>query len=139
MTQTSKVLGNQRRGIQGNFSIDWSSVTWSDLRKPLYSGIAAALYLQYVERMYATTIPTSINAQAKFWVDKFNGQLNDFLSVRNLQEGILIHKAANKHPLENRVIRKNKLLWQWSGSTCTSFLTISVVWYAYIHVVLAHL
>lgn len=106
MTQTSKVLGNQRRGIQGNFSIDWSSVTWSDLRKPLYSGIAAALYLQYVERMYATTIPTSINAQAKFWVDKFNGQLNDFLSVRNLQEGILIHKAANKHPLENRVIRK---------------------------------
>lgn len=95
MTQTSKVLGNQRRGIQGNFSIDWSSVTWSDLRKPLYSGIAAALYLQYVERMYATTIPTSINAQAKFWVDKFNGQLNDFLSVRNLQEVSCDMKAVD--------------------------------------------
>lgn len=74
---------------------------WSDLRKPLYSGIAAALYLQYIERMYATTIPTSINAQAKFWVDRFNGQLNDFLAVQNLQEGI--HKAANELEVANLV------------------------------------
>lgn len=95
ITQTSKVLGNQRRGIQGNFSIDWSSVTWSDLRKPLYSGIAAALYLQYIERMHATTIPTSINAQAKFWVDRFNGQLNDFLAVQNLQEVSCDMKAVD--------------------------------------------
>ncbi|CAC5362153.1 Collagen alpha-1(XII) chain [Mytilus coruscus] len=30
--------------IRNIFGIDWSRVTWSDLRKPLHSGISAALY-----------------------------------------------------------------------------------------------
>ncbi|XP_061169390.1 matrilin-2-like, partial [Saccostrea echinata] len=86
LTQTSYNLRNQRNGIQRNFSINWSRVTWSDLRKPLYSGIAAALYVQYVRERYRTTIPSTIDAQALFWTKEFGGQRNDFLAVNNLRQ-----------------------------------------------------
>ncbi|XP_062597477.1 uncharacterized protein LOC134258895 [Saccostrea cucullata] len=43
-TQTSSSLQAQRNIILNKFGIDWSNVAWQDLRKPLYSGIAAALY-----------------------------------------------------------------------------------------------
>ena len=87
ITQTSNLLATQRIGVNGNFSIPWTQVTWSDLRKPLYSGIAAALYLQYVVDYYRTAIPNSINEQGQFWVDRFNGKMDDFLAVMNLKEG----------------------------------------------------
>ncbi|XP_062600299.1 uncharacterized protein LOC134261927 [Saccostrea cucullata] len=86
LTQTTYYLRKHRIGIQGNFSINWPSVTWSDLRKPLYSGIAAALYVQYVLERYRTTIPSTVNAQALFWVKQFGGQRNDFLAVNNLRQ-----------------------------------------------------
>ena len=38
-------LTNEYNIIRNQFGIDWSTVTWSDLRKPLYSGISAALYI----------------------------------------------------------------------------------------------
>ena len=31
------------------FGIDWNHVSWSDLLKPLYSGLAAALYIQVMD------------------------------------------------------------------------------------------
>ncbi|VDI83459.1 Hypothetical predicted protein [Mytilus galloprovincialis] len=37
-------LTNEYNIIRNQFRIDWNRVTWSDLRKPLYSGISAALY-----------------------------------------------------------------------------------------------
>ena len=40
----SSRLGNQYSIIANQFGILWNRVTWRDLRKPLYSGIAAALY-----------------------------------------------------------------------------------------------
>lgn len=43
-TQTSSGLQNEKNIIRNTFGINWDYVTWSDLRKPLYSGIAAALY-----------------------------------------------------------------------------------------------
>ena len=35
--------------IANNFGIIWPNVEWIDLRKPLYSGLAARLYLETVE------------------------------------------------------------------------------------------
>lgn len=43
-TQTTSGLQNEKNIIRNTFGINWDYVTWSDLRKPLYSGIAAALY-----------------------------------------------------------------------------------------------
>lgn len=37
-------LSDQYNIIRNQFGIDWNRVTWSELRQPLYSGIAAALY-----------------------------------------------------------------------------------------------
>lgn len=43
-TQTTSGLQNEKSIIRNTFGINWDYVTWADLRKPLYSGIAAALY-----------------------------------------------------------------------------------------------
>ena len=56
--------------IQTKFSIDWSTVEWYDLRKPLYSALAARIYLSNV----STPIPISslIQSQATYWVTYYN-------------------------------------------------------------------
>jgi len=53
--------------IQKNFGIDWLSVEWKDLRRPLYSALGARLYILYRSRMYSDDIPRSIEDQATFW------------------------------------------------------------------------
>ena len=67
-TKSSSLSGFHHE-IQASFSIDWSSVTWVDLRKPLYSGIAARLYLQL--KAGSVVIERSIEKQAEFWVDYY--------------------------------------------------------------------
>lgn len=54
--------------IQEAFGIDWSKVTWKDLRKPLYSAIAARLYL--LNKPGA--IPSSLKGQAEYWKKNYN-------------------------------------------------------------------
>jgi len=54
--------------IQKAFGIDWNKVTWKDLRKPLYSAIAARLYLSNKPG----AIPTSLNKQAEYWKEYYN-------------------------------------------------------------------
>jgi len=53
--------------IQKNFGVDWTSVQWQDLRKPLYSALAAYLYVCYKSRMSDEAIPQTIEDQARFW------------------------------------------------------------------------
>jgi len=71
ITQESSVryfLLEPIQDIQRAFGIDWPSVQWEDLTKPLYSYIGARLYLQYQSRSIAGRIPREINAQGDFWV-----------------------------------------------------------------------
>ncbi|KAK7105718.1 uncharacterized protein [Littorina saxatilis] len=51
--------------IRQNFNIDWTKVTWVDLRKPLYSGLAAVLYL--IQRTNNASVPATIPAQEYLW------------------------------------------------------------------------
>ncbi|XP_071095868.1 uncharacterized protein [Haliotis cracherodii] len=51
--------------IQIKFRIDWSQVQWRDLLKPLYSGLAASLYIQL--RQDDDIIPGSVDAQSQIW------------------------------------------------------------------------
>ncbi|XP_046558985.1 uncharacterized protein LOC124268023 [Haliotis rubra] len=50
--------------IQTNIGIDWPRVQWRDLLKPLYSGLAASLYIQLKQ---GNTIPGSVDAQSRIW------------------------------------------------------------------------
>jgi hypothetical protein len=54
--------------INDLFSINWGSTTWNDLLKPFYNGLAARLYLQYLNM----TIPQTIKDQASFWDQRYN-------------------------------------------------------------------
>ena len=77
---------------------DWSDVDYRDLEKPLYSGLAARLYLTYVATY--TIIPPTLR-QGYFWSEKFKSNKGDLVrwltAVTRLQEieGKLIkHKIA---------------------------------------------
>ena len=55
--------------IQSEFGINWMRVRWAELRKPLYSGLAAAMYIL---TKATNQIPGDIAGQARFWRDNFN-------------------------------------------------------------------
>lgn len=61
--------------IQKHFGIDWRDVQWEDLRKPLYSGLAARLFLFNIP----DTIPAAndIQAQGEYWKKYYNTPAGD--------------------------------------------------------------
>ncbi len=65
------------------FKIDWMDVEWVDLRKPLYSGLAARLFLSTILQ----PIPhiADINGQAEYWktnyTDGSSGTEKDFVDT----------------------------------------------------------
>ena len=79
--------------IQDNFGIDWSRVTWMDLRKPLYSGIAARLFLSNIPE--AIPPASEIEKQGDYWKIHYNsnadnaaGTVQKFVNdVRALEAG----------------------------------------------------
>ncbi|KAK7095220.1 uncharacterized protein [Littorina saxatilis] len=68
--------------ISSSFGIDWPAVTWSDLRKPLYSGLAAALSTLLTLR--SQTMPGSITEQADLWVKMYGEQRETFINNADL-------------------------------------------------------
>ena len=70
--------------IKQNFSIAWQTVTWQDLTKPLYSALAARLYLQF--KNPNTVIPRSIDLQATFWKTNYrvSGNISYFITSAQL-------------------------------------------------------
>lgn len=66
------------RNIQSKLKIDWSKVTWSDLRKPLYSGIAAAL--SALSAKGNATMAGDISDQAILWSRMYNQPRNIFVT-----------------------------------------------------------
>ena len=61
-------LNSLHNQINSTFGIFWPNVTYGDLLKPLYSGLAARLYLASL----ATPIPEQSEDQATYWVDNYN-------------------------------------------------------------------
>ena len=65
--------------IQKATGITWKDVTWEDLQKPIYSGIAARLFLLNDP----TVIPTTVRGQAGYWktyYKKGRGNEEDFIN-----------------------------------------------------------
>ncbi|XP_068743969.1 uncharacterized protein [Montipora capricornis] len=54
--------------IKAKLGIDWSKTTWRDLEKPLYSGLAARLFLARIP----APIPTDLPSQAQYWKTHYN-------------------------------------------------------------------
>ncbi|XP_025113618.1 uncharacterized protein LOC112575805 isoform X2 [Pomacea canaliculata] len=65
--QSSPALLEAHRKIEAAFGINWQSVRWEDLQKPLYSALAAKLYITY----RGLQIPSSPNDQISFWLSNF--------------------------------------------------------------------
>jgi len=63
-------LSRKFEKIKKAFCIDWSQVRWNELTKPLYSAIAARLFLSNKPG----AIPYSLSGQAKYWKDHYNSQ-----------------------------------------------------------------
>lgn len=71
-------------GISTNFGITWSTTVWNDLRKPLYSALAARLYMLLI----STSIPlaNNVNGQASYWVNQYtssSGTTSEFTTAVN--------------------------------------------------------
>ena len=67
--------------IQAATGISWQNAIWEDLRKPIYSGIAARLLLLNIP----AAIPTDLKGQAQYWKTHYNtekgkGTVEDFIS-----------------------------------------------------------
>ena len=74
--------------IQTYFDIDWQYVTWEDLRKPFYSGLAARIYLWNIGK--SIPLAGEIVEQALYWRDiyNYNGTSKDFINlVEALEKG----------------------------------------------------
>ena len=80
------LLDLQHEQILEQFTIAWPSVQLSDLRRPLYSALAARLMLFTASQ----TIPsdTDVMDQAEFWIENYNtdGSEDNFIeAARELQ------------------------------------------------------
>lgn len=67
---TSSCIGleNQCKIIRDKLNINWTSVMWQNLTKPLYSGLAASLLLQL---RAGNNTPGDVNKQAEFWINNY--------------------------------------------------------------------
>ena len=100
-------LVSKFREIQGRFNIDWRSVQWEDLRKPLYSGLAARLFLSNV----AESIPlaSDVAGQASYWKRHYNTESGAGTEARfvedvmGLEEGKITWGCATSQMLMNHM------------------------------------
>lgn len=74
-TQNNASLQPLYDGIRSKFNIDWNhGVQWRDLLKPLFSGIAASLYLA---QTFGQNVPMSIEGQAEWYSHTFRPEEQD--------------------------------------------------------------
>ena len=57
------ILTDKHKLVNDQFDIDWMTMQWRELRKPLWSGMAAYFYVCAV----GGKIPSSISKQAEHW------------------------------------------------------------------------
>jgi len=69
--------GTSFNDIEAAFGIKWTSTTWSDLRKPLFSGIGMMLLIE----LHSSSEPKTILEQAKFYESELNGDESMFTDL----------------------------------------------------------
>ena len=77
--------------VNEEYDIDWNSMAWEELRKPLYSGLAARIYTEEI-KPNETDIPRSLEDQGDFYVSYYrpNGDANKFINLaKGLDNGMI--------------------------------------------------
>ncbi|KAL3871109.1 hypothetical protein ACJMK2_039128 [Sinanodonta woodiana] len=95
-TQHNYTLQVQYNIILNVFHIDWSRVSWYDLRMPLYSGIAAALYT--ILKSGHDGMDWRIEEQASFWEKHYHaggGATNFTIEAGVLDKGCHANQAID--------------------------------------------
>ena len=69
-TTSHPTLATKLDKIQETFAINWRGAEWEDLRKPLYSGLAARLFLSNIPDNIP--VASDIRAQGQYWKDHYN-------------------------------------------------------------------
>ena len=87
-TKSHPSLEAKHKKIKQSLDIDWEKVKWNDLRKPLYSGLAARLFLLKIR----APIPSTLKDQADYWKRYYNteagaGTAQKFIDDVNKLEG----------------------------------------------------
>lgn len=74
----SKVLLEEFRK---SYNVTWTDVTWEDLLKPFYSGLAARLFIHM--KIDNLEIPSSVKDQGNFWIHHYKpeGKLESFTTL----------------------------------------------------------
>ena len=84
---SNALLALKHEQIAQQFGIDWGRVQFSELRKPIYSALAARLVLFAAPR--AIPSRTDVAAQAQFWRENYDfGRCSsDFIGATNKLQG----------------------------------------------------
>ncbi|XP_073252564.1 uncharacterized protein [Porites lutea] len=64
----NKRLATLLKTVRRTFGVAWAKVRYSDLRRPLYSVLAARIILEMTER----SVPRGLRNQAKFWLETYH-------------------------------------------------------------------
>ena len=64
------ILTDKHKHVSDQFDIDWMTLQWRELRVPLWSGVAACLYMCIIDE----EIPSSISKQAEHWSRNYNSK-----------------------------------------------------------------
>lgn len=77
--------------IRQNLRIDWTKVKWQELRKPLYSAIAARLKYRNVP----SPIPDSVSEQGKYWKKHYNSSQGKG-SAEKFKEKVIMYERQQQ-------------------------------------------
>ncbi|KAL4218649.1 hypothetical protein ACF0H5_021238 [Mactra antiquata] len=84
-------LQKYRDAINKNLFIDWSGVTYSDLRRPLFSALATELFA--ISQSGKNGIPLTVETQSVLWSNNGNKSPNDFVkAVYELENGFPVRQ-----------------------------------------------
>lgn len=75
-TETLKLTARVSEKIKACFGIDWSKTSWDDLRKPLYSGLAAMIVLE--TKTESIGFPKTAASQSQFFQSELSGKESTF-------------------------------------------------------------
>jgi len=73
-TTKTDLSGELEESINDKFGIDWKRTQYRDLRKPLYSGIAARLKIAAHYRYRYASIPQSVAEQSRYWANFYTSK-----------------------------------------------------------------
>lgn len=89
-------LASIRSSTQFMFGVEWAQVTKDDMCKPFYAGLAARLYLAYIE-ITTEKIPFASNfeEQAQFWITYYHSNAGGIIAYF-VEKVTLLEKQEGK-------------------------------------------